>query len=91
MQALKQAAREDNQVGIDALCAAWQLEVDGSADTGRGGNATISVDDSVETAAVLTVAPLRLSSATQASEPASNSVSESVGESVTGAGVETHR
>jgi glutamyl-tRNA reductase len=91
MQALKQAAREDNQVGIDALCAAWQLEVDGSADTGRGANATASVVDSVETADVLTVAPLKAGTAMEAGDPANDSGSESVDESVTGAGVETGR
>ena len=48
MQALKQAAREDNQVRIDALCAAWQLEVDSSPDAGGGSSGVASASGAAE-------------------------------------------
>jgi glutamyl-tRNA reductase len=87
MQALKQAAREDNQVRIDALCAAWQLEVDSSPDAGRGASATASAPGPAADVSASTVVPIRPSSAAKSSEEAG----ESIGESVTGASVETHR
>jgi hypothetical protein len=87
MQALKQAAREDNQVRIDALCAAWQLEVDSSLDAGRAASATASASGPAADVSASTVVPIRPSSAAKSSEEAG----ESIGESVTGASVETHR
>jgi glutamyl-tRNA reductase len=80
MQALKQAARENNQVRIDALCEAWHLEVSGSADADRESSATAPV------AAATNNSPV-----TKVSESVTEAVSESVSESVGRAGVETHR
>jgi glutamyl-tRNA reductase len=74
MQAIKQAARENNQVRIDALCEAWQIEIGGSPEAGPGSSAT-AVPSTTNNAA------------TKVSEPAN----ESVGESVSTTGVETHQ
>jgi glutamyl-tRNA reductase len=77
MQALKQAARENNQVRIDALCEAWHLEVGGSPDAGRE-----------PAAAGPAIAPTENNSAKDSREPGPNSVTEAVVEQ---AGVETHQ
>ncbi len=75
MQAFKQAARENNQVRIEALCEAWHIEP-GSIEASHEAVATTSP-----------VAPTNNSSATKASEI----VGETESKSVTGAGVETHK
>jgi glutamyl-tRNA reductase len=76
MQAIKQAARENNQVRIDALCEAWQIAVGGTLEAAAEPSAAASV-----------AAPTTNSSTTQASEKAS----ELANEVVTRAGVESHR
>jgi glutamyl-tRNA reductase len=76
MQAFKQAARENNQVRIDALCEAWQIEISGAPDAGR--------DSSLPSSAC---APTTKNPATSASEQAK----ETAGESVSQSGVETHK
>ena len=83
MQALKQAAREDNQIGIDALCAAWQLDIDSSADAGQESLPA----EPAAVAAGSTGVPMRSSPATNADEIADEKVSEAVAQ----AGAETHR
>jgi glutamyl-tRNA reductase len=80
MQAIKQAARENNQVRIDALCEAWQIEVVGTADAGREFSATAPA-----------VAPANNSAPTQSGEKPAEPGNEVVSESVGRAGVETHR
>jgi glutamyl-tRNA reductase len=80
MQALKQAARENNQVRIDALCEAWQLEVGGSPDAGREPSAPAPA----AAAAASTVAPIKTSPGTEGTEPDNPTGAEQ-------ASVETHR
>jgi glutamyl-tRNA reductase len=87
MQALKQAAREDNQVRIDALCAAWQLDVDSSQEAGGESAAVASASDPAGTVSASAVARNLADAATKIDEK----VNESVSESVTQAEVETHK
>jgi glutamyl-tRNA reductase len=76
MQAFKQAARENNQVRIDALCEAWHLDVDGSQVSGR------------ET---FGASPSNVSNSDKPTEKVSETAEESVGESASRTGVETHQ
>jgi glutamyl-tRNA reductase len=76
MQAFKQAARENNQVRIDALCDAWHLEVDGS-----------TVVDRESFTSASTSVPTIDSAMAKAREPNE----ESVGKQVSPSGVETHQ
>jgi glutamyl-tRNA reductase len=84
MQALKQAAREDNQIRIDALCAAWQLDVDSSADASRESSPAAPAPAAGTPGS--TVMPIRSSSVTKVDEKAN----DKVGEPVVQAEVETH-
>jgi glutamyl-tRNA reductase len=83
MQALKQAAREENQVRIDALCAAWQLEIESPADAGRESSEMTAKAEMPETTAVhISPSP---------APKADAETGENVAESVAQAGAETRR
>jgi len=77
MQALKQAARENNQVRIDALCEAWHLEIEVSLEA--VGDLPIAASE------VVTANPIQVK---EAGEPDNRSVIET---GVERAGVETHQ